>query len=88
MGRSEQTWADQAWASPMNWASKWYDIFFLDELKTLSEANPSNAGADRDLTRRGRRLAAVVQKGGGRSGKGGGSVLGACTCLRLACRGF
>jgi hypothetical protein len=71
----------------MNWASKRYDVFFLDELKTLSVANPSNAGDDRDLNRRGRRSVAVVQKGGGRSGKGGGGVLGACTCIGLASRG-
>jgi hypothetical protein len=36
----EQIWGDQAWAGPLNWASKWYKpyLFFLDEEETHSEA--------------------------------------------------
>jgi hypothetical protein len=82
----EHFWADQAWAGLINWASKRYEpyLFFLDEEETHSEAgNLSDAGADRKLTRRGRWSVAVVQKGGGRSGKGGGGVLG--THLFRAC---
>jgi hypothetical protein len=70
----------------LNEALKRYDTVVFLDAETHSGANHSYAGAERELTGRGRRrrfgdAAAVVQRGSF-------GVSGACTCFGLACRGF